>query len=83
MVSLVMHATIGIEVYEFRLQQMVSELMVFVQDSSALEEVDGVWRKHQDEEDNKKVKICSKVKIDNFWSILIKVESSRLNDAQI
>ena len=31
----------------------------------------------------KKVQICSKVKINDFWSILIKVESSRLNDAQI
>jgi len=31
----------------------------------------------------KKVQISSKVKIDDFWSILIKVEPSRLNDAQI
>jgi len=46
-------------------------------------QVNGVQRRHQDEEDNKKVQICSKVKIDDFWSILIKVESSRLNDAQI
>jgi len=41
-------------------------------------QVDGVRRRHQDEEDNKKVQICSKVKIDDFWGILIKVESSRL-----
>ena len=38
---------------------------------------------HQDEEDNKKVQICFKEKIDDFLSILIKVESSRLNDTQI
>jgi len=61
--------------------------MVFVQDSSVLdeEEESSQWSsaEHQDEEDNKKVQICSKVKIDDFWSILIKVESSRLNDAQI
>ena len=31
----------------------------------------------------KKVQICSKIKIDDFWSKMIKVESSRLNDAQI
>ena len=31
----------------------------------------------------KKVYICSKVKIDDIWSILINLESSRLNDAQI
>ena len=44
---------------------------------------DGVRRRHQDEEYNKKVQICFKIKIDDFLSILIKVESSRLNDAQI
>ena len=31
----------------------------------------------------KKVQICSKVKINDFWSILIKMESSTLNDTQI
>ena len=31
----------------------------------------------------KKVYICSKVKIDDFWSMLNKVESSRLNDVHI
>ena len=41
-VSWVMHATIGTRVYQFRSQQMVSELMVFVQDSSALNEVEDV-----------------------------------------
>jgi len=40
MVSQVMHATIGIGAYQFRSQQMVSELIVFVQDSSALDEED-------------------------------------------
>ena len=34
--------TIGIEVYEFHSQQMVSELMIFVQDSSALDEEEDV-----------------------------------------
>jgi len=32
---------------------------------------------------DKKVHICSKVEIDDFCIILIKVESSRLNDTQI
>ena len=40
MVSRVMHATIGIGAYQFRFQQMVSEMMVFIQDSSALDEED-------------------------------------------
>ena len=38
--SRVMHATIGIRAYQFRLQKMVSELVVFVQDSTALDEED-------------------------------------------
>jgi len=42
MVSRVMHATIGIRAYQFRSQQMVSELMVFVHDSSALDEVEDI-----------------------------------------
>jgi len=42
MVSRVMQATIGIGVYQFRSQQMVSELMVFIQDSSALDEEENV-----------------------------------------
>ena len=42
MISWVMHTTIGIRVYQFRLQQMVSELIVFVQDSSALDEEEDV-----------------------------------------
>ena len=37
-----MHATIGIRAYQFRSQQMVSELMVFVQDSSALDDEEDV-----------------------------------------
>ena len=37
-----MHATIGIRVYQFRLHQMVSELMVFVQDSTILDEEENV-----------------------------------------
>ena len=49
---------------------MVSELMVFIQDSSALDEkrcrVDGVRQRHQDEKDNKKVQIYSKIKNDDF-----------------
>ena len=65
---------------------MVSEPMVFVQNSSALDEEDvksmefggGIKMKT-----TRKFQICSKIKIDDFWSILIKVESSRLNDAQI
>ena len=40
MVSRVMQATIGIGVYQFRLQQMAAKLMVFVQDLSALDEED-------------------------------------------
>jgi len=35
-----MQVTIGIRVYQFRSHQMVSELIVFVQDSSALDEED-------------------------------------------
>jgi len=31
----------------------------------------------------KKVQICSKVKINDFWSILTKMELSMLSDAQI
>jgi len=42
MVSRVMHAIIGIGAYQVRSQQMVSELMVFVQDSSALHEEEDV-----------------------------------------
>ena len=42
MVSRVMHATIAIGVYQFRSQQMVLELMVFVQDSNALDEEEDV-----------------------------------------
>jgi len=42
MVSRVMHATISIRVYQFRSQQMISKLMVFVQDSSALDEEEDV-----------------------------------------
>ena len=42
MVSWVTHATIGIRAYQFRLQQMVSKLMVFVQDSIALDEKEDV-----------------------------------------
>ena len=38
MVSWVMHATSSIGAYQFWSQQMVSELMVFVHDSSALDE---------------------------------------------
>ena len=41
-VSWVMHATIGIGAYQFWLQQMISELMVFIQDSSALYEEEDV-----------------------------------------
>ena len=67
--------------YQFRYK--VSKLMVFVQDSSALNEEEDVQSTHQDEEDNKKVQIYSKVKTNDFWSLLIKVEPSRLNDAQI
>ena len=60
---------------------------MFVQESISLDEEDvdsmefgeGIKMKKT----TKKVQICSKVKIDDFWSILIKVESSRLNDAQI
>ena len=52
---------------------------MFVQDSSALDEEDvesmefgeGIKMKTT----IRKVQICSKVKIDDFWSILIKVES--------
>ena len=39
MISRIMHAIIGISIWS---QQMVSELMVFVQDSSALNEVEDV-----------------------------------------
>ena len=35
-----MHAIIGIGAYQFHLQQLISELMVFVQNSSALDEED-------------------------------------------
>ena len=42
MVSRVMHATIGIGECQFRSQQMVSDLMVFVQGSSVLDEVEDV-----------------------------------------
>ena len=38
-------------------------------------QVDRVRQRHQDEEDNTKVQIYSKIKIDDFWSILIKVGS--------
>ena len=41
-ISRVMHTTVEIKVYQFRSQQMVSELMVFVQDSSALDEEENV-----------------------------------------
>jgi len=59
--------------------------MVFVQDSSALDEENvesiefggGIKMKKM----TRKVQIYSKVKINDFWSILIKVESSRLNGA--
>ena len=37
-----MYATIGIRVYQFRLQQLVSKLMVFVQDSSALDKEENI-----------------------------------------
>jgi len=62
--------------------------MVFVQDSSALDEEENVEPMEFDggikmKKMTRKVQIYSKVKIDDFWSILIKVESSRLNDAQI
>jgi len=61
--------------------------MVFVQDSSALDEENvesiefggGIKMKKM----TRKVQIYSKIKINDFWSILIKVESSRLNGAQI
>ena len=59
---------------------------MFVQNSSALDEEEDVKSTEfggQNEEANKKVQICSKVKVNDFWSILIKVESSTLNDAQI
>ena len=36
MVSRIMHATIGIGAYQLRSQQIISELMVFVQNLSAL-----------------------------------------------
>jgi len=86
-----MHATIGIiasMVSQVCTQQLVSELMVFVQVSSAQ---DGEWDVKSIEfggainakKTTKKVQICSKIKIDDFWSKMIKVESSRLNDAQI
>ena len=42
MVFQIMHATIGIRVYQFRSQQMVSELMMFVQGLSALDEIEDV-----------------------------------------
>ena len=42
MVSRVIHATIGIGVYQFSSQQMISEPMVFVQDSSALDEEEDI-----------------------------------------
>ena len=62
--------------------------MVFVQDSSALDEKEDVKSMEfggdiKMKKTIKKVQICSKVKINDFWSILIKVESSRLNDVQI
>jgi len=62
--------------------------MVFVQNSSA-QDGEGDVRSIEfggginTKKTTKKVKICSKVKINYFWSILIKVELSRLNDAQI
>jgi len=68
MVSRVMHAIIGIRAEGVRSRLECSRWWRRCQ-------VDGVRRRHQDEEDNKKVKICSKVKIDDFWRILIKVES--------
>ena len=68
-------------------QQLVSELMVFVQVSCAQDRGEVQSIKFDGginaKKTTKNVQICYKVKIDNFWSILIKVESSRLNDAQI
>ena len=42
MILWVMHAIIGIRAYPFCLQQMVSELMVLVKDSSALDKEEDV-----------------------------------------
>ena len=68
--------------------QLVSEFMVFVHDSSAQDkdgdvksiEFDGGINANKT---TKKVQICSKVKIDDFWSISIKIKLSRLNETQI
>ena len=61
---------------------------MFVQDSSALDEEEDVKSMEfgggiKMKKIKKKVQICYDVMIDDFWSILIKVESSRLNDTQI
>ena len=62
--------------------------MLFIQNLSALEEEEDVKSIEfggdiKMKKTIKKVQICSKVKINDFWSILIKVESSRLDGAQI
>ena len=65
---------------------MVSELMVFVQNSSALDDEEDVMLMEFSGgikmKKTRKFKFVN-VKIDDFWSILIMEELSRLNDAQI
>jgi len=80
-----MHATISTRAYQFRPTNGTRADGVHLRLECSKwrrYQVDGVRRRHQDEKDNKKVQIYSKIKIDDFWSILIKVESSWLNDAQ-
>ena len=76
MVSQVMHTTIGIRADGLRSRLECSR---WRRRCKSIEFGEGINAKKT----TKKVQICSKIKIDNFYSILIKVESSRLNDAQM